>query len=136
MLGARQTYTINENSSATFKINAKYDLFKNGGKIYINGDLVDSMNYQVSGDYTTIVFSKRYMDSLEIGTYTLTVEFTDGGTAGTTFNVGRITYEEEEVKGASKVNYVFLIIIFIILGLILGLMLRVYIKERRYEKNN
>ena len=43
--GQYQTYVIGKSNNATFKINARYDLFTNGGKVYIDNKLVDESNY-------------------------------------------------------------------------------------------
>ena len=89
--GAEQTYTIEKDTSATFKINADYSLFENGGKVYVDDKLVDSSNYTSESGSTKITFTKDYMNSLSVGTHNLKVVFNNGGTAETTFTIAEKT---------------------------------------------
>lgn len=98
--GANQTYKIGEDENAEFKVNAEYSVFENGGKVYIDGELVDSKNYTAKSEKTNIVFNKGYMDTLKVGEHTLKVVFNDGGEATTKFKVEKI--EETEEKGAGE----------------------------------
>ena len=87
--GANQTYTINKDDKATFKINALFNLFENGGKVYVDDAEVDSSNYTSESGSTIITFNKNYMDSIEVGQHTLKVVFNNGGTATTNFTVAK-----------------------------------------------
>lgn len=97
--GANQTYTKNKDTNATFKINAEYSAFQDGGKVYVDDVEVDSSNYTSEAGSTIITFNKEYMDSLEIGQHTLLVAFNDAGLASTNFNI-----EKEEVKDTPTGN--------------------------------
>lgn len=85
--GADQTYTIDQNTEARFRINADYSLFDK--KVYVDDILVDGANYTSESGSTIITFSKEYIDTLAIGQHTLKVAFTDGGEAKTTFTIAR-----------------------------------------------
>ena len=85
--GANQEYTLGEDGSATFIIDADYSLFENGGKVYVDGKLVDSKYYTSESGSTKITFTKEFMNSLEEGDHVLKVVFNDGGIAETSFKV-------------------------------------------------
>ena len=61
--GANQTITVGE-EGASFRIDADYSLFENGGKVYIDDILVSSDNYTSKSGSTIISFTKDYMSSL------------------------------------------------------------------------
>ena len=83
--GAKQTYTITEDTEARFRIDADYSLFNN--KVYVDNVLVDSSNYTSKSGSTIIVLNKDYVDTLAVGEHTLKVAFADGGEAETTFTI-------------------------------------------------
>lgn len=85
--GAEQVYTIDEDSEAKFRINADYELFKNGGAVYVDDLLVDPTNYTSWDGSTYIKFTDEYLSTIAIGAHTLKVTFNDGGTATTTFTI-------------------------------------------------
>lgn len=87
IMGANQIYKAKSGNKLSFKINADYELFKNGGKIYIDNELVDSSNYTTESGSTIIVFNNEYSDALLNGTHSLRVVFSDGGEAVTEFTV-------------------------------------------------
>ncbi len=92
--GVNQKYVINKDKNLTFEINANYDLFK-GGKVYIDGKLVDYKNYTSKSGSTILTFKKNYLDNLSVGSHTLKVVFNDKNTATTKFS---ISYKNEEIK--------------------------------------
>ena len=87
--GANQKYTITKNNEAKFKINADFRLF-DGGKVYVDNELVDPKNYTAESGSTIITLKKEFVDTLSVGEHTLKVVFNDGGEAITTFNVARV----------------------------------------------
>ena len=87
ILGANQTYIINESQNIMFKIDAEYNLFENSGKVYIDGKLIDAKNYKAESGSTVITLNKDYVDSLSAGEHIIKVEFNDGGAAITNFEV-------------------------------------------------
>ena len=93
--GARQEYIINKHYKARFRINADYDLFT-GGEVYVDDNLVDPSNYTSEDGSTVIVFTKEYMDNLDLGPHTLRVTFNDGGESSTVFRVALLKYEKSE----------------------------------------
>ena len=97
--GADQTYTIDQNTEARFRINADYSLFDK--KVYVDDILVDSANYTSESGSTIITFSKEYIDTLAIGQHTLKVAFTDGGEAKTTFTIARHFEENNNNENVS-----------------------------------
>ncbi len=85
--GANMKYTIGQSSTATFRVDADFSLFQNGGKVLVDNREVSASNYAASSGSTKIVFTKDYMSSLAAGSHTLKVAFNDGGSATTTFNI-------------------------------------------------
>lgn len=100
--GANQTYTIGESNNATFRVNAEYNLFENGGKVYIDEALVDSKNYTSKSGSTIVTLTDAYLKTLSVGKHTLKVAFTDGGNATTKFKVAKKA--EENNNGNSNNN--------------------------------
>ena len=98
---ANQKYTINENDTLTFRINADYSLFENGGKVYVDDKLVSTDNYSSKSGSTIITFTKDYMSSLSEGEHTLKVAFNNGGTATTKFTVAKASTTTEETTPTS-----------------------------------
>ena len=113
--GANQTYTIGEDG-VTFRINADYSLFENGGKVYVDDTLVSSDNYTSKTGSTIITFTKDYMSSLSEGEHTLKVAFNNGGSATTKFTVAKAdtatTTKAAAAKTADALPYVGLVLVF------------------------
>lgn len=83
--GSNQIYTIDESKNAIFRIDADFSLFD--GKVYIDGTLIDAKNYKAESGITVLTLNKEYVDTLSIGEHTIKVEFSDGGSATTKFEV-------------------------------------------------
>ena len=92
--GANQEYIITKDSEAKFKINADFRMF-DGGKVYVDDELVDPNNYTAESGSTIITLKKEYVDKLSIRKHTLKVVFSDGGQATTIFNVAKTTVPVE-----------------------------------------
>lgn len=92
--GANQEYTITKDSEAKFKINADFRMF-DGGKVYVDDELVDPNNYTAESGSTIITLKKEFVDTLSVGKHTLKVLFNDGGQATTIFNVAKTTIPVE-----------------------------------------
>ena len=101
--GANQIYTIGESSNATFRVNAEYNLFENGGKVYIDEALVDSENYTSKSGSTIVTLTDAYLKTLSVGEHTLKVAFTNGENATTKFKVAKKA-EENNNNGNNNNN--------------------------------
>ncbi len=84
--GKNQEYTLDAEEPLSFKLNIPYEKFTDGGKLYINNELVDPSNYTVENNMTTIVLKPEYVDTLALGNYEIRVEVLDGQVS-TTFNL-------------------------------------------------
>ncbi|MBR6505898.1 hypothetical protein IKT18_03665 [Candidatus Saccharibacteria bacterium] len=82
---AMEEYTIVMTDERTFKVNADYRLFEDGGKVHIDGKLVKSSNYTSWSGSTIIQFTEAYMESLSIGEHTIAVTLNHGAVVTTTF---------------------------------------------------
>ena len=94
--GANQTYTIDESKNATFRVDAEYNLFTNGGKVYVDNILVDSKNYTSKSGSTIVTLKYDYLKTLSIGEHTLKIAFTNGGEATTKFTIKEQPQNTEE----------------------------------------
>lgn len=92
--GANQEYIITKDSEAKFKINADFRMF-DGGKVYVDDELMDPNNYTAESGSTIITLKKEFVDTLSVGKHTLKVLFNDGGQATTIFNVAKTTVPVE-----------------------------------------
>ncbi len=124
---ANQTYTIGTDDTATFRINADYSLFENGGKVYVDDTLVSSDNYTSKSGSTIITFTKDYMSSLSEGEHTLKVAFNNNATATTKFTVAKAEESTNNPKTGDKIMFYISMLGLSIIGLAgAGL----YIKKR------
>ena len=94
--GANQKYTIDESKNATFRIDAEYNVFENGGKVYVDNTLVDNNNYTSKSGSTIITLKDAYLKTLSVGEHTLKVAFTDGGEATTKFEIAKKIEENKD----------------------------------------
>ena len=114
--GANQKYTITKNNEAKFKINADFRLF-DGGKVYVDNELVDPKNYTAESGSTIITLKKEFVDTLSIGEHTLKVLFNDGGEAITTFNVAKVTVPTDNPQTGDNIGFYIISGILSIVGL-------------------
>ena len=85
---ANQTYTINKDNVLTFRINADYSLFENGGKVFI--DNKQTTEFISNTGSTVITLIKDFVNSLSVGEHTIKVGFNDGGEATTKFTIAKV----------------------------------------------
>ena len=114
--GANQNYTITKNNEAKFKINADFRLFDDG-KVYVDNELVDPINYTAESGSTIITLKKEFVDTLSIGEHTLKVVFNDGGEAITTFNVAKVTVPTDNPNTGDNIGFYIISGILSIVGL-------------------
>lgn len=95
---ANQTYKINQDETLTFRINADYSLFENGGKVYVDG--TETTEYTSKSGSTIITLNKDYVNLLSVGEHTLKVAFNNGGEATTKFTIAKA----EETKTEESTN--------------------------------
>ncbi|MBR3116203.1 hypothetical protein IKF30_03175 [Candidatus Saccharibacteria bacterium] len=96
-----QTHVRGVDGTAEFEIDADYELFEDGGRVFVDGELLDEENYRAWSGSTMIELSADYLNSLTIGEHTLAVEFDDGGIARTTFVIADPEAPEEEKPAAA-----------------------------------
>ena len=103
--GANQKYTITKNNEAKFRINADFSKFADGGKVYVDNELVDPKNYTAESGSTIITLKKEFVDTLSVGEHTLKVLFNDGGEAITTFNVAKVTVPTDNPQTGDNIGF-------------------------------
>lgn len=133
--GANQIYTIDESKNAIFRIDADFSLFD--GKLYIDGILVDAKNYKAVSDSTVITLNKEYVDTLSVGEHTIKVEFSDGGSATTKFEVKAKQVNTEKTENITNPQTGDNIGTYIILSIIsvLGIATTVVINNKKKREN-
>lgn len=85
--GDGEKYTVGDGNVASFRIDADLELFTAGGKVYVDGQLVDEKYYKVASGSTIITLTDEYIATLGSGDHLIAVVFSDGGIARATFNV-------------------------------------------------
>ena len=133
--GANQIYTIDESKNAIFRIDADFSLFD--GKLYIDGILVDAKNYKAVSGSTVITLNKKYVDTLSVGEHTIKVEFSDGGSATTKFEVKAKQVNTEKTEDITNPQTGDNIGTYIILSIIsvLGIATTVVINNKKKREN-
>ena len=133
--GANQIYTIDESKNAIFRIDADFSLFD--GKLYIDGILVDAKNYKAVSGSTVITLNKEYVDTLSVGEHTIKVEFSDGGSATTKFEVKAKQVNTEKTENITNPQTRDNIGTYIILSIIsvLGIATTVVINNKKKREN-
>ena len=133
--GANQIYTIDESKNAIFRIDADFSLFD--GKLYIDGILVDAKNYKAVSGSTVITLNKEYVDTLSVGEHTIKVEFSDGGSATTKFEVKAKQVNTEKAENITNPQTGDNIGTYIILSIIsvLGIATTVVINNKKKREN-
>ena len=112
--GADQEVLINNKNDLEFKVDADFKLF---ASIYINGNLLDPVNYTVTEGSTIITLKEKYLASLPNGKYNMTVLFTDGGSASTNFTINRLATSSTETDNPNTADSIYNYITFMIFSL-------------------
>ena len=133
--GANQIYTIDESKNAIFRIDADFSLFD--GKVYIDGTLIDAKNYKAESGSTVITLNKEYVDTLSVGEHAIKVEFSDGGSATTKFEVKAKQVNTEKTEDITNPQTGDNIGTYIILSIIsvLGIAATVVINNKKKREN-
>jgi len=133
--GANQIYTIDESKNAIFRIDADFSLFD--GKLYIDGILVDAKNYKAVSGSIVITLNKEYVDTLSVGEHTIKVEFSDGGSATTKFEVKAKQVNTEKTEDITNPQTGDNIGTYIILSIIsvLGIATTIVINNKKKREN-
>ena len=74
--GASKTFDLDK--EITFRFDIEYSKFKENGKVYIDGELVDSSNYTSKEGSTVITLNNNYAKKLSAKDHTLKVTVADG----------------------------------------------------------
>ena len=124
--GENLEYDPSKDESATFRINTEYKYFENGGKVFVDEELVDEANYSSKSGSTVIEFTKEYMASLKAGEHSLKVVFNNNKEATTKFTIKDNT---EATANPQTGDY---IINYVLIGLMsmIGLSSIIYLKKR------
>ena len=102
--GANQTYSTNSTDKLTFRFDIPFNEFKESGKVYMDGKLVDPKNYTISDGSTIVTFNPSYTSNLTNGNHTIRVT-SNNNDISTDFKV-----ISNPKTGDNILTYVFLII--------------------------
>lgn len=135
--GALQTYVIDNNTDAKFRIDADYSLFENGGVVFVDDEEVNPNNYTSEEGSTIIKLKKNFVDTLDEGEHTLTVLFNDNNVATTSFTVTRnsddkdneIKTSNNEINNPATGDNIMLYVLMLVLGM-MGLSGTVLLKKK------
>ena len=95
-------FTVGENATyqdtdLVFILDGEFDLVN---QVFVNGKELDSSNYMITEGSTVLTLKNEYLKALEEGIYELTVTYTTGASATTTFIIEKqeddIPYEKVE----------------------------------------
>ena len=130
---ANQTYTINKDDNLTFRINADYSLFENGGKVYVDG--IETTEYTSKSGSTIITLNKDYVNLLSVGEHTLKVAFYNGGEATTKFTIAKAeeTKAEESTNNPQTGDNIMFYISMLGLSIICLAGVGIYTKKKRFN---
>ncbi len=90
--GMGQSFNVVNDSRLRFRVNMEYKDFINGGKVYIDGNVVDEKYYELSEGSTIIIFNDEYSKSLKLGNHEIVTTLSDGSSAKTNFVIGTDTF--------------------------------------------
>ena len=91
--GEGMNYVIGAGRLASFRFNVDHDLFVNGGKVYIDGQLIGEGYYTHTSGSTIITLSEELLNLFGNGDHIIAVVFGDGGIARASFSVAGATGE-------------------------------------------
>ena len=123
--GENQNYTIGKSEDLVFRINANYQLFINGGKILVDGEVVNSLNYDVKDGSTIIKLKTDYLNNISVGEHTLNVIFSNNKSSNIKFTTSgqkKTDVVEENPKTGHYFSLFF--ILFPLIAIILVLILK------------
>lgn len=124
--GADQEYDATASSKLTFRFSIDYAEFKDSGKVYMDGEIVDSSNYETKEGSTIVTFTKAYTDLLAAGKHTVKVT-TANGEVSTSFTITKSVKNPN--TGDDIINYIITLVISAIGLAGAGL----YIKKKNYN---
>lgn len=84
--GDGETYPLG-NTSVRFKIDADYYLFREGGKVYVDGVLLPASLYTSESGSTVITLSPDYVSTLSAGEHSFVAVFNNGAVARANFTL-------------------------------------------------
>ena len=100
--GNNQVVDINNLSNVSFKFDADYSKFENGGKVYVDGKLLKPEDYISKTGSTIISLKKDFVEKLSVGEHTVKVAFNDGGEAEARFKIAKAEAKPDETKKPSN----------------------------------
>ncbi len=127
---AIEEYAIVMTDEGTFKIDADYSLFENGGKVYIDKKIVKPTNYTSWSGSIYIKLTEQFMDSLTVGEHTISVMLNHGGVVETTFEHSAILIPDTGFFSREKLTTGTLILLPTIIA-ITGIAIKLYEKFKK-----
>ena len=124
--GNSQEYDATSNKPLKFRFNVDYNEFKKSGKVFVDGKLTDSSNYDSSEGSTIITFKKAFTDKLAAGKHTVKLTV-DGAESNGTFVVTKAVKNPKTGDSINKVMASFVI------SLISLISLAIYTKKKAFN---
>ena len=86
LAGANQEFVLKSGKQLVFRFDIPFNEFKESGKVYMDGNLVDPKNYTLSEGSTIVTFTDNYSNSLKEGNHTVRL-ISDNNDVSTDFKV-------------------------------------------------
>lgn len=109
--GANQQYDVTSTDKLTFRFGIDYSLFLASGKVYMDGNLVDTSNYETKEGSTIVIFTKAYTDLLKAGNHTMKIT-TANGEVTTDFTIS------ETVKNPTTSDNIIIYVLILIISVL------------------
>ena len=135
--GKDQKYDVKKDKELKFRLNIPLDRFKSTGKVYLDGEVVDSKNYELTEGSTIITFKKDFVDNLKMGNHTIRATVIDGE-ATTAFSLVEgveAPVTNDTIGNPDTNDNVITYILILVLGIVGITLESLYIKKRLIKNN-
>ena len=119
---------ISNDKELTFRLNIDYAVFKEEGKVYVDGKLVDSSNYTSKEGSTIITFNSNYVKTLSNKEHTLKVAVNDGEVL-THFTID----DANTIKNPNTGDNILVYIILFGLSIVGFVLSKIYFNKKRFN---
>ncbi len=114
--GMGQGYNITKDRNLRFRFNMEYNDFINGGKVYIDKELVDPKYYELSEGSTIIIFNDEYSKKLSLGKHEIVTTLSDGSYCSTDFIIKEDTLLKELANPNTSDKIILLLVAILIVS--------------------
>ncbi len=95
--GDGQTYILDTDDYTSFRFDADYSLFEQGGEVLIDDAILSPKYYTSESGSSIINISNNYLKTLSLGEHSLAVHFNDGGIATASFTIQEQYIDSDDI---------------------------------------